>query len=88
MASTMTIEEAYEKINGLEWTLDGVHGYLWVWRRHGMTEVAHHPSPRGRRTKKYKEERYRLGDDYTTTVSEDTEFMGRLFAHVEALAHK
>ena len=78
---TMTLDQAYEKINGMNWKLDGVAGKLSVERINGMTEVIHTASRAGRKSVQYRETRERLGDDYTTTISESDE-MQKVFARV------
>lgn len=78
----MTLEQAFEIINGMDWKLDGVAGTLRVERINGMTEIVHHPNSAGRRTKKYRETRQQLGDDYTTTITADDDEMSRVFATI------
>lgn len=80
----MTLDQAYEKINGMTWTLDGVNGKLFVEKVNGMTEVIHTASPAGRRSKKYRDERTKLGDDYTTTLGPDE--MEKVFAYLEKVS--
>lgn len=78
--SSPTLEQAYEALEGMAYTLDGVAGTIHITRVHGMTEVEHHPTAAGRRSKRYRETRAELGDDYTTTVTSDEKTMGDLFA--------
>lgn len=78
----MTLEQAYEKIDGMPWKVNGVSGTLRVERINGMTEIVHHANAAGKRSKHYREVRQQLGDDFTTTVSQDIDEMGRIFATV------
>lgn len=80
----MTLDEAYEKINGMRWTLDGVQGVLKVECVNGLTEVVHSANRAGRATKTYREERAKLGDDYTTTLGPDE--MEKVFSYLERVA--
>lgn len=78
----MTLDQAYQRIDGMRYKLRGVAGILKVVRINGMTEIEHHPSVAGRRTTAYKKTRRELGDDYVTRVSECEETMGDIFARV------
>lgn len=78
----MTLEQAYEKINGMNWKLNGVSGTLRVERVNGMTEVVHHANAAGKRSKHYRKIRQQLGDDFTTTISADIDEMGKVFEFV------
>ena len=75
----MNLNEAYQIIDGMEWKLDGVHGILRLVKFHGMTDVEHHPSERGKRTKRYRETKKALGDDYTTTLDTFSKEMEKIF---------
>ena len=79
----MTLDKAYEMIDGLKWNLNGVDGRLSVERINGMTEVIFTPSARGRRTKTYQFLRAQLSDDYTTTLTACEAEMQRIFGYVE-----
>jgi hypothetical protein len=78
----MTIDQAYEAINGMTYKLNGVAGTLSVQRIRGMTEVIHKASSAGRRSKRYRETRSLMGDDYTTTVTAAEDVMQDIFAKV------
>jgi DNA-directed RNA polymerase specialized sigma24 family protein len=47
-----------------------------------MTEVIHKASSAGRRSKRYRETRSLMGDDYTTTVTAAEDVMQDIFAKV------
>ncbi len=79
----MTLEQAYAKIDGMKWKIDGVDGTLRVERINGMTEFVHYPSAAGRRSKRYRETRAKLGDDFTTQITADFDEMGKVFEAVQ-----
>ena len=78
----MTIDQAYAKINGMAWNLSGVNGTLRIETINGMTEIVHHATAGGRRSKAYRTIREQLGDDYVTQleIGEETQ---KIFAAIE-----
>lgn len=77
------LEQAQERINGMRWNLNGIDGVLSVERNaRGMTEYIHTASKNGKRTKKYRQERENLGDDYVTDLSQDIDELGKIFAAI------
>lgn len=78
----MTIDQADAKIDGMDYKLNGVSGRLSVQKVRGMTEYIHTPSAAGRRTKRYRETREMMGDDYTTNLTACEETMGDIFGKV------
>ena len=81
----LTLDGAYEILDGMSYKLDGVAGTIRVERVNGMTELVHHASAAGKRSAKYRATREQLGDDYTTTVSNDDDVTGELFAIAERI---
>lgn len=60
-------------------TLDGVHGIVKISRpRSYDTRFEHHPSPKGRRSEAYRATRSRLGDDYTSDLTEAGELQAAI----------
>ena len=82
---TIDLEATYDRVNdlnggkGLRLTIDGVEGFVKVYRSEWHQEIVHEATAKGRRSAKYRETRARLGDDYTTTLETGEEF----FAAVE-----
>ena len=64
--------EIFEFLDGREYTLDGVHGhfrYRVLGRLTTKHELAHIPSDQGRESEAYLEVKRKLGDDWTTDLS-------------------
>lgn len=64
-----TIDQARETINGMPYTLDGIHGRIKVETWGGRTTISHEPSPQGKRTDAYQKMRAQLRDDWSTDLT-------------------
>lgn len=73
------LDRAEQYIDGMTLTLNGVAGTIRIERIGGMTEYVHVPSAAGKRTESYQAMRRKLGDDYTTRVTECEETMDIIF---------
>ena len=85
---TPTLNAANEVIDGMRFTLDGVPGVIRVESGYCRTDYVHHASAAGKRTQRYRETRRKLGDDYTTTVTECEEVMAKIFERATRLLTK
>ena len=66
----------------------GVPGVIRVESGYCRTDYVHHASAAGKRTQRYRETRRKLGDDYTTTVTECEEVMAKIFERATRLLTK
>lgn len=64
------IAEAFEALDGKAYTLDGIHGHFKNETFRGEARIAHYPSKKGQQTKEYRELRTRLGDDWSSDLSQ------------------
>lgn len=69
-----TYQEALDVMDGRTYTLDGIHGTIKVERFNGMTTISHRPSKKGQNTEAYRETRRKLGDDWSTDLSQSERF--------------
>lgn len=75
MTTTVTTyQEALDAMDGRTYTLDGIHGTIKVSRFNGRTSIYHHPSARGMKTEAYRETKHKLGDDWSTDLSQSERF--------------
>lgn len=70
---SFTVNSIFEFLNGKEYTLNGIHGYfkhdVWVGRQRTTEYLRHIPSKRGMATEIYKQEKRKLGDDWSTDLT-------------------
>lgn len=62
--------EALDVIDGKAITLDGIHGHIRVERpaKH-VTRVIHYPSPRGKASEAYKDQKRKYRDDWMSDLT-------------------
>jgi hypothetical protein len=69
-----TYEAALDAINGRNYTLDGIHGTIRVDSWNGCVSIHHHPSKKGQGTEAYREMKRKLGDDWSTDLTNSERF--------------
>lgn len=70
---SFTANDVFEFLDGKEYVLHGIHGHfkhdVWVGRQRTSEYLRHIPSKRGMATKLYQDEKRKLGDDWSSDLT-------------------